>query len=379
MIKLSLKLIFLLLIFNTNSIHAEPAQTNMSNLTDELQKLVTKIKKEKGIVGLGALVMQNGEVKAQAVAGVRKHKSTVPVTVTVTVNDQWHLGSITKSITATMLASLVKEGKLSWNSSVADYFDVNDFDPSWKQVTLHHLVTHTSGVKPNFAMSYQFKPYLPEGKERSQARKEAVIEVLKKPTKTGSFSYSNVGYTIAAVIAEQVTGKTWAALVREKVFEPLKLTSAGFGNPNFNGDQLTQPRGHSRIFGIRSAADQLDDNTPIMAPAGATHMSLQDLAFYANEHLQGEQGKGQLFDKTVYQTLHTSEKEDYAYGWVVYEQRDWANGKLVWHNGSNTMWYAIVVMLPEKNAVMTFAANEGRVDVLEESAIKLFKEISNQI
>lgn len=349
---------------------------DMNDISNQLQSLLSDLQEKEDVIGLGAIVMQDGAVKAQAVAGYRMLSSNKHVTV----NDQWHIGSITKSITATMIMSLVNEGKLTLDSPITDFFNRHDINQSWNKVTLHHLLTHTSGVKPNFSVLYQFKNHAPEGKKRSDARLQAVLSILKKSTQNGDFKYSNVGYTIAGVIAEQVTGKSWETLVRERIFTPLKLHSGGFGNPHFDGEKLTQPRGHSKsIFGKRTPVDQLDDNTPIMGPAGTVHMSLQDLARYGYEHLLGSKGHGQLLDKTSYQKLHTAEKSEYAYGWVVSEQREWADGKIIWHNGSNTMWYALIVIMPEKNAVMAFTANEGRVRMLEENAFEIFRKIATKL
>lgn len=133
---------------------------DMNDISNQLQSLLSDLQEKEDVIGLGAIVMQDGAVKAQAVAGYRMLSSNKHVTV----NDQWHIGSITKSITATMIMSLVNEGKLALDSPITDFFNRHDIDQSWNKVTLHHLLTHTSGVKPNFSVLYQFKNHAPEGK-----------------------------------------------------------------------------------------------------------------------------------------------------------------------------------------------------------------------
>jgi len=373
-------LCFILSLSLNSVLYADNAEIQGSNMSQniELQNLLNQVQKNKKLVGIGAVVLQHNEVKAIAVSGERKKKSGAALTV----DDTWHLGSITKSITATMLAALVENDELNWSLTLGEHYSDSDIDPSWHSVTLHDLLTHTSGTPANFPISYQFKEFLPEGKQRSLQRQKAVLETLSKPIKqgqAGQFLYSNIGYTIAAVIAERVTDKSWETLVREKVYSPLNLSSAGFGNPDFQGGQLSQPRGHQSYFGFQRAVKQSDDNNPIMGPAGISHMTLTDLALYANEHLQGFKGKGQLLKSETYKLIHTPNKQEYAYGWVVFTEREWANGNVIWHNGSNTMWYAIVAILPELDAVVAITANEGRANLIEKEALDIFETLAESL
>jgi len=62
------------------------------------------------------------------------------------------------------------------------------------------------------------------------------------------YAYSNVGYTIAGAMAEKVAGDTWEDLMKREVFEPLKITEAGFGPPRSTDKTLEQPRGHRKIL-----------------------------------------------------------------------------------------------------------------------------------
>ena len=119
------------------------------------------------------------------------------------------------------------------------------------------------------------------------------------------YVYSNVDSTIAAAMAEKKTGATWEDLVKREVFEPLALKSAGFGPPKSPDGSLPQPRGHRPYLGAKIPASDTMDNSNIIAPSGAVHMTLADLATYANEHLRGQLGKGKLLSAETYKLLHT--------------------------------------------------------------------------
>ena len=72
---------------------------------------------------------------------------------------------------------------------------------------------------------------------------------------------------------------------------------------------------------------------------------------------------------------HTPFRDDYASGWIQFE-RDWAGGRAICHNGSDTMWYALLILLPAKDTVLAFATNDGAVQAAETAFVKLAKELS---
>ena len=192
------------------------------------------------------------------------------------------------------------------------------------------------------------------------------------------YEYSNVGYTIAAAMAEKVTGATWEDLVKREVFEPLNSRKQASARP-----RVRTKRSNSRAVTVRSLAGKVSvddeaDNTPIMGPAGTVHMTLQNLCTYATEHLRGELGKGKLLSAETYQLLHTPELDDYACGWIRKEPDAEIPYTAYWHNGSNTMWYALVVFIPEKNMVVAVTSNDGDFEQAEAAAWEIVKASVNR-
>ena len=333
---------------------------------DSLAKLVTDLRQEKNLVGLAAMVMADGQVEAAAAHGERKNGSGV----SLQTGDRWHLGGITKSITATMIARLVESGQMQWSDTLGSSFPDATLHDDWKPVTLEQLLTDTAGAPANFSSEVGRKrPAL--GPECTAARREAVLEVIaEKPVSPPGeeYVYSNVGHTIAGAMAEQATGKTWEDLVKREVFEPLKLTSAGFGPPKSPDETLEQPRGHRTRFARKFPVDDETDNSPIMGPSGSIHMTLHDLCIYATDHLRGELGKGQLLSAETYKLLHTTPFGDYAFGWIKSFPTKRIPHTFYWHNGSNTMWYALVVFIPETKMVVAVTSNDGDSANAEEAA-----------
>jgi CubicO group peptidase (beta-lactamase class C family) len=351
-----------------SSPHAEDAEVPFT-------KLIVGLRKEKDLVGLAAMVTVDGKVVASAADGERKKGSGV----WVETSDRWHLGGITKSTTATMIARLVESGQLKWTTTLGEIFPDAAIHEDWKPVTLMQLLTDTAGAPVNFPRALWLKR-VPLGPECTQARREAVLDVLadKPENPPGEkYVYSNVGYTIAAAMAETVTGATWDDLVKREVFEPLKLTDSGFGPPKSPDETLPQPRGHRNPRLGKVPVDDESDSTPIMGPSGMIHMSLRDLSTFAEEHLRGHEGAGKLLSADTYKLLHTPALNSNACGWVVKTPTDKIPHTLYWHNGSNTEWYALVVFIPDKKMVIAVTSNDGDFKNAEAAAWEVVRSTAN--
>lgn len=313
-----------------------------------LQPILEKHK----LPGLTGVIVQGDQVKGIGAVGVRKDGAADAFTV----NDQVHIGSCTKAMTAALLAKLVERDKLTWQTTVGDTFpDAKDvIHPDYHKVTLLQLLQHRGGMPANALWSL-----LGRDKSTTQQRETLLRTVLKNPPKEKPgthFHYSNVGYAVAGLMAEKVTGESWETLMRKEIFEPLKMTSAGFGAPGTR-DKIDQPWGHTRT-GDKTAAFQTD-NAPSIGPAGTVHCSMTDWAKFAIVHLRGARAKNPFLQAGTFQVLHTPpEGQEYACGWGVVE-RPWAKGKALHHSGSNTMWFATVWIAPQRDVAALVATNLG--------------------
>ena len=354
---------------------AQDAATD-DDLAADLKRSTKELRVKNKLVGLAVKVMRSGQVVAAACDGERSQGSGV----FLTVDDRWHIGSITKSFTATAIARLVERGDVGWESTIGQLVDWPDVHESWRAVTLSQLLTHTSGAPANFPTVTQF--YRPsEGKPRMEARQKAVRAILMRPPdgEPGkTHRYSNVGYTIAASLIEAKTGRSWEDLIRAEVFKPLKLTKAGFGPPQDDRQKLDQPRGHQNIGPFKRAVGVDADNTPIIGPAGILHMTLDNLVTYGNEHLIGESGQSQLLSEASFKFLHKPRLRRYACGWVAPSKNAWTEKRVLWHNGSNTMWYSLLVLIPESNLVIAVCSNDGDIRGAESAAFEIVKRVAEK-
>ena len=315
-------------------------------ISSRLRALVEKYKLP-GIVGG---IVHGGDLIAVGVSGVRKFDSPE----LMTVNDKMHLGSCTKAMTATRIAMLVEEGKLDWGSTLASVFpdEMDSAHPDFHDVTLSQLLTHRAGLPANIFWD------LLNNKLSITEKRRAVLRIALKRaphSKPGTeFRYSNVGYVLAGAMAEKVAGQSWEELIQGGLFQSLEMSSAGFGPPGLKG-AVDQPWGHRSLLG--HLVPLQEDNSPAIGPAGTVHASLPDWAKFAALHLQGARGEAKLLRHETFLRMQTPpESANYAMGWVS-ESPEWTKSPGFWHNGSNTMWYSLVWILPRRNLALLVATN----------------------
>jgi CubicO group peptidase (beta-lactamase class C family) len=263
-------------------------------------------------------------------------------------------------MTATMIALLVERGDLAWDKTLPQLFPelAGSIDAGFADVTLVELLAHRAGLRTmtgrdEVLARCQRLPGTP-----TEQRRELVKAVLCSPPASKpreKHEYSNAGLIIAGAAAERATGKPWEALMRELLFEPLGMTTAGFGAPA-DADAAhgaEQPRGH-HADGKPIEPGPGADNPALLGPAGTCHMSLSDWAKYLRLHLQGARGDVRVGKITLraatFARLHTpypGTGARYGYGWGV-ATRAWAAGDhtVLTHSGSNVRWFCVTWLDP---------------------------------
>lgn len=359
---------------------ASNSKTPAIEYSDPISQMLETIREQHDLPALAAAVVVDGKIVVTKAVGFRKSGDPEPVTA----DDKFHLGSVTKSMTATVAAMLVEQGKISWTTTIAEAFpeSKSDIHLDYLGVTLEQLLSHRGGAPGDAPGDLWRQAWAATGPAAEQRLAFSKGLLARKPeTKPGTkYVYSNQGYTIAGVMLEKATGKTWEDLLRAMLFEPLGMTTAGFGAPASVG-KVDQPWGHTKK--MISGRDPVPpgpgaDNPLAISPAGAVHCSLGDLAKYAAFHMAGERGESKLLPAESFKKLHTAvaDNDDYALGWVVLK-RGWANGRALMHNGSNTMFYVVVWMAPDKNCAVIVASNVGSDEAFagcDEAAGKLIKQ-----
>jgi CubicO group peptidase (beta-lactamase class C family) len=296
---------------------------------------------------LAAVASRRGGATVQWQTGERAAGSGIPVQA----GDLWHLGSNTKSMTATLAARLVEQGLIGWDDTVAKHLDAiaPQMRDAYRDVTFRHLFSHRSGLPANIPQADLLKFSQVSADILADRRAYAAQALSMEPVgpKEATYEYSNAGVIVAGAMIEARLGQPWEALIKTHVFEPLKITSAGFGPPG-DGDPKRQPVRHlNRVPNVAGAAP---DNPAVLGPAGRVHMSLTDLALYLDAH----RDRTGFLKADNWRVLHTPPfGGDYALGWIVRPDG------VLWHNGTNGQWYAAMQFNSARGVSAAAASNDA--------------------
>lgn len=364
MMKLAILSVMAVLIGGWSAAVAVPQQSPSPAAPEQprdISSLLEPIIARQKIPGMAAAVIQGDRIVMLGVAGVRAAGHPEKATT----NDLWHLGSCTKSMTATLCAQLVEDGRLNWNTTLEQGFPelAERMNPRWKPVTLTQLLTHRAGVPTGLDQDGLWGRVWNSNETPAKLRLVIAEYLLthEPAHEPGSkFEYANAGYTLAGILAERAGGEAWESLIRRRLFEPLGITSAGFGAPGVPV-VISQPRGHTaKGEAVEPSHDA--DNPAGIGPGGTVHMTITDWARYVAIHLRGDEDNpdraARLLKPESFDVLHTPPAGEYACGWAC-TQRPWGDGRVLNHNGSNTMWFAVTWLAPRKDFAVLVCCNIG--------------------
>ena len=300
----------------------------------------------------GAVIGREGMIWSGA-RGVRRLGGTDAATA----GDLWHLGSNTKAMTAMLYGRLVEDGRAEWGAALPDLFPDLDVDAAWAGTTVENLMTHRAGLLDEAVLNLPtrlngFTDERPLDVQRTDLARRALGAA--STGEPGAFVYGNLNYILAGAAIERITGGTWEDAIRAGLFEPLRITSAGFGAPV--GDQ---PRGHMDVFGQGTAVEPGQpgsDNPLYLGPAGTAHMTLADygrfLALFLND------GGGFAAPGTMARLTTPPAGADYALGWISRASSPLTGGRLLGHEGSNTLWHMTALVAPDAGFAVIAASND---------------------
>lgn len=330
---------------------------------EDVSAAIEAIRSESKVPGMVAMVLQDGEVLAWGAAGVRAQGTDEKVTI----SDPFHLGSCTKAMTSTLVATCVEEGLLAWDTKIFDVLPElkETSDPGYADATIEHLLRHRAGIaerqRPEVAAIYASFASL-EGTPPEQRLAVARMALKTAPhTKPGeAMDYSNYGYMTAAAMIERLTGSSWEELMVERVLVPLEMESAGIGSPHGEGGEAV-PVGHQAAGEAWAPMPQGPGGNlhECMGPAGLLHSNLYDWSKFVTAHLAGARGEDGLVKAATFERLQSDPAANaYACGWGIgMRSWGWGEGKTLSHNGSDNTWYSTVLALPEWDLIVLTAVN----------------------
>ena len=230
-----------------------------------------------------ALVMREGKVvHANGYGSATRKKEN-------SVSTAFHVASLTKQFTAAAILQFVERGAVDLHTSVNEYLPPLYRSPQWGGVTIHHLLSHTSGV-PDYALQRDYY-HVVEGfaSDDTVERmiKEAIAKDLEFPPRT-KFSYSNIGYTLLGVVIESRSGMSYAEYLAANLFAPMGMDSSGI---HVVGQRPSPNDAAGHRWNEELDAHVPDEvvTLPATAPDGGLITTLTDFARWTGIYMEGEQ------------------------------------------------------------------------------------------
>lgn len=326
---------------------ADPATQQLVSKIETYMNAAHRVNQFSGSV----LVARDGKpvlVRGYGYANVELGVPNTPQTV-------FRIGSITKSFTAVAMLMLQQDGKLLLSDSICKYLD--DCPATWKPVTIHHLLTHTAGIR-NFTelATYRQTQMMPVTHQGMMARlKDLPLDFMPGE----KAAYNNSAFYLAGMIIEQVSGKSYREFLQQRVFTPLTMSNSGYDD----GRRIIKGRaaGYELGDGVLLNASHIDMSLPYAS--GSLYSTVEDLL---------------LFDQALYtDTFLTRKSRDqmfkaYAqsrgYGWTVRERLGRPN---IEKDGGIDGFQSVLSRFPDDRTTIIVLGNNGSV-----SATKMANDLA---
>ncbi|GAA3623943.1 hypothetical protein GCM10022267_07560 [Lentzea roselyniae] len=332
------------------------------------QRRLSALAKKHGVPGAALGILRDDEI-VQAHHGVLNTATGAEVTD----DSMFQIGSISKVWTTTVVMQLVDEGLLDLDAPIIDVLPELKLTDhvAERKVTMRHLLTHTSGIDGDVFTDTG------RGDDCLERYTELLADAAQNHPLGATFSYCNSGFALAGRVVEKLTGRTWDAAVRERLFAPLGLTRTG-----------TLPE---EALLHRAAVGHITEDgrtEPVsvwalprsVGPAGTIFATAADVLAFARMHLDGGITRDGTRVLTGAAAKAMTEKQtglpdpnaladSWGLGWIRF---GWDGQRLVGHDGNTIGQSAFLRLLPEQGLAVTLLTNGGHT---RELYLDLYREI----
>jgi len=267
----------------------------------------------------------------------------------------FYVGSVSKSLTAFGVLSLVEEGLLELDARVVELLPNIDFTEFGNDITVRHLLNHTSGIKKE--QGFDVLPAL----EALDVSRHTISIHFQPNTR---HEYSNLNYCLLGLVVENISGLSFREYMNEAVFKPLQMTDVQIGTRDALASKVIPQ--YQYWAGVPVISKQVSFSQTSV-PAGFICASSSDLGNYLQMHLNEGAFKGkQILGAPLLTAMRTPwNHEDYGYamGW---KQGSYNGVRFFQHLGSTATSYCGVFVIPDKNVGFVLLTNTNSLSFSEQ-------------
>jgi CubicO group peptidase (beta-lactamase class C family) len=339
--------------------------------------LVLRLMSMDNVPGAALALIKDGNIVLEKGYGFRDLATHAPVTTATLFN----IGSISKSFTALGIAQLVDQQQVELDAPVVGYIpDLRLTDPqAVPAVTLRQLLSHTSGLPAD----EQWPPQVPPTRE-GIVDEFAGMPITAQPGTR--FQYCSRCIVLAAYVLERITGQSWEAYTRARIFEPLGMTTASFGPLGLEqAPDRAQPYRHDAVLGEVPVPWGRLQYLEALGPGGGIDANVDEMAHYVllqvgdgatsghrlvSAQMMAELHRPQIAVGEDWAPVARAENLHYALGWFT---ADVHGVRLIYHNGVNPGFRAMIALVPSAKAgvvILTNGESNSFTDVVTRSLIE---------
>lgn len=313
---------------------------NLQKWTDDYVKSLPATKHFRGVV----LAEKDGRILVEKSYGLAVEQWQIPNTV----DTKFELASLSKQFTAVAILQLADAGKLRIEDPVSKYYF--GAPSNWKEITIHQLLTHTSGIPNNslenftkgICVPYRLDELIKTFRDRPLA--------FRPGTK---WAYTNTEYYLLAYIIEKISGESYGDYLLHHIFEPSKMIHSGFASTLAVVPQMAE--GYTLEGAVLRHRDYFDRSLEI--GAGGVYANAEDLLLW-NKALDAP---GLLSSRSLELMFTAHPPGEYGYGWFV----ETKSRRKIFHEGGDPGFAAFEARYPGQRLVVIVLANEENAPVRE--------------
>jgi CubicO group peptidase (beta-lactamase class C family) len=296
------------------------------------------------VPGASVLVLHNGSPivhRGYGFADLEKRTLAAPDT-------NYRLASVTKQFTAAAILLLTQDRQLQLDDPISKWFP--DLPPATKVITVRHLLSHMSGL-------IDYEEVIPADMTQ-QLHDADVLKILEGQDRTyfapgTSYRYSNSGYALLALIVERASGKSFATFLRERIFQPLRMSNT---IAHEEGVSVVAHRAYGYTFENGAWARTDQSQTSAVLGDGGIYSSIDDLARWDaalyDERLLNDESRELAFTPV---TRTEDPRIEYGMGWRI--TREQVGGTTLWHSGETRGFRNVIVRYPDQNLTVIVLSN----------------------
>lgn len=299
--------------------------------------------------GAALAVIKDGEIIYKRGYGMANLEHNIPITTT----SVFRIGSTSKQFTATCMAILSLQGKISLDDDIRKY--IPEMPQYQRPITIRNLIHHTSGIRDYTTLlslagyvSYLDHPTVEETLEIIARQKSLNFPPGEK------YSYSNSNYFLLSIIVERVTGKSLNEFAQEYIFKPL-----GMENTHFHNDLTLIVKNRAVGYSPTKEGFRIDMSTFDQVGDGGLYTTVEDLYLWDQAFYNNKLGKELMELIQTPGELNSGEKLDYAFGLRIGEYRGL---KTIGHGGSWVGFRSAFLRFPEQKFAVVCLANLSTIN-----------------